>query len=74
MSGTLPRPSQHRLPLPPPLCRQLNFVIRLQARLAGLCFLFFVLCLVIYTFVGFNSCRSYMLSWLGFLPVLQVSE
>eukprot|EP00887_Chlorella_sp_A99_P005583 scaffold1.g5583.t1 len=58
-----------------------NLVVRLQARGAGdgggvgwarlriLAICFFVASSVIYTFVGINTCASYLTSWLGYLPM-----
>lgn len=40
-----------------------------QVRLRGASILFFVLCVVCYTYVNFSSCSSFMLSWLGYLPM-----
>lgn len=33
---------------------------------------FFFLCMVCYTFIGFSTCRSYVLTWLGYLPSMLV--
>ena len=79
--NSIVRPPAH--PLTPPLdkkpcvcvCvsasahRQPNFIVRLHARLRGLSIAFFVLSVVLYTLLSLGTCRSYLLSWLGFLPV-----
>ena len=56
----MPRPQ----PAPPPHLAPRQ-VVRLQTRLITLAMAFFVLCTITYTFVGFNSCSSYVISWLG---------
>lgn len=33
---------------------------------------FFMLSSICYTFVGIDSCNSYVLSWLGYMPVILV--
>ncbi|KAL4431080.1 hypothetical protein ABPG75_006336 [Micractinium tetrahymenae] len=63
----------HLLRLPYEQNRQANFVVRLQLRLRGLILLFFALSVCLYTFVGAGSCRSYLLTWLGLLPVQLVT-
>ena len=46
----------------------------LQLRLRLLSVIFFVLCLCIYTFVGLRTCSSFILSFLGYLPMQMVSK
>ena len=46
----------------------------LQLRLRLLSVIFFVLCLCIYTFVGLRTCGSFILSFLGYLPMQMVSK
>lgn len=33
---------------------------------------FFMLSSICYTFIGIDSCNSYVLSWLGYMPVILV--
>lgn len=40
-----------------------------QVRLRGASVFFFVACVICYTFANFGSCSSFMLSWLGYLPM-----
>lgn len=47
--------------------------LRLQLRLRSLSMLFFVLCMCVYTFSGLRSCASFLLSFLGYLPIQLVS-
>ncbi|EFN59469.1 hypothetical protein CHLNCDRAFT_138062 [Chlorella variabilis] len=49
--------------------RMANLTTRLQIKLRGLSITFFVLCSITYTFVKLNTCSSYIISWLGFLPM-----
>lgn len=46
-----------------------NVVIRLQVRLRGLALVFFVLSAISYTWVGFNTCPSFIISWYGYAPM-----
>jgi hypothetical protein len=44
----------------------------LQLRLRKLTIVFFWLSLVCFTFANFNTCKSYVLTWLGYLPSVLV--
>ena len=46
-----------------------NMIVRVQIRLRGLAFVFFVVCIVTYTYVGFNTCTSFVVSWFGYTPM-----
>lgn len=70
------------LPLPsPPLFVVLTWPLSIssahqccpaQVRMRALTIGFFVLSAIFYTFVGLNSCNSFALSWLGYMPVILV--
>ena len=44
----------------------------MQTRLDGLAVAFFALCVVLFFYVSYGSCPSYLQSWLGFLPMIVV--
>lgn len=46
-----------------------NITLRFQMRLRSLAFSFFVLSCAVSFYVEFNSCGSYIVSWLGLLPM-----
>jgi hypothetical protein len=60
--------------LPYGAMRMANLVTRMQVRLRGLGITFFILCVVIYTFVKLSTCSSYIISWLGYLPMQIVAS
>ncbi|PSC73217.1 DEAD-box ATP-dependent RNA helicase 50 isoform A [Micractinium conductrix] len=60
--------------LPYSAMRMGNLVTRLQVRLRGPPILFFLLCVICLTFVKINTCSSYMISWLGYLPMQVVAS
>ena len=43
--------------------------LHLQVRLKLLPILFFTICIITYTYVKLFTCSSYILSWLGYLPM-----
>jgi hypothetical protein len=49
--------------------RMANQLVRLHVRLRGLTFGFFTATIVVYTYVGFNTCSSFIYSWLGYTPM-----
>jgi hypothetical protein len=49
--------------------KQANINVRLQLRLRATAIAFFMLTLLVYYFVDFDTCVSFMESWLGFLPM-----
>lgn len=46
-----------------------NAIIRLQVRLRGLSYAFFLVTIITYNYVNFNTCQSFMYSWLGLTPM-----
>ncbi|KAI3433461.1 hypothetical protein D9Q98_003274 [Chlorella vulgaris] len=52
--------------------KQANYIIRISVRQRATAIAFFFLSLVVYTYVGFASCKSYVLSWLGYMPSMIV--
>jgi len=52
--------------------RMANLNLRFQARLRGVAMGFFVICFIIFMFIGWGTCVSYLQSWLGFQSMVLV--
>ncbi|KAL4431079.1 hypothetical protein ABPG75_006335 [Micractinium tetrahymenae] len=49
--------------------RMANLTVRLQVRMRSLSIGFFVLCVIVYSFVKLGTCSSFVLSWFGYVPM-----
>lgn len=45
-----------------------NLLIRMNVRLIGSAFCFFIISIIIYFYVDFDTCAAYFVSWMGFTP------